>query len=149
MKKKTRMTYIFIVILTLLIIGVLIIVYTNKNNTKINNNNKSNNDINNNDDVIETWSYIKHEFYNKEGNLLDNPYTLTPFILVFHNKYVEVCYEECYATKYTKENNILTIDNFEYFSGTYEVSYQDDFMILKNDNENTIRIVYYFQKPAG
>lgn len=146
MKKKTGMLYIFIVILALLIISVVLVVTINKSNNNIDN--KSNNEENNT--VIESWTYIKHEFHNGNGSIEESPFTLTPFTIMFREKTVDICYEECYTTNYTKKNNILTIDDFDYFSGVFEVSYEGDQMLLKEQYTDTdAYIMYYFQKPAG
>ena len=48
--------------------------------------------------------------------MIEKPFNMENFYLDFHDKKVDVCYDKCYTTTYTKDNNILTIDDFDYFS---------------------------------
>ena len=84
--------------------------------------------------------------YDENDNMIEKPFNMENFYLDFHDKKVDVCYDKCYTTTYTKDNNILTIDDFDYFSGKFEVSYKDNMMLLKTVAEGAY-IIYYFGKP--
>ena len=57
--------------------------------------------------------------------------------------------DKCYTNNYTKKDDILTINNSDYFSGAFKVSYENDMMLLKEDTEEFGSTVYYFEKPLG
>lgn len=133
MKKKIVFLYICIIIIILAIIGISVIVFTNNKETK--------------EENIDIWNFIKYETYDGTGNKIDNPYTIKPFSLMFYKEKVEVCYDKCYPNTYTKKDNTLTINDSEYFSGKFTISYKDNTLILKNDAGEAGSLVYYFKTP--
>ena len=48
----------------------------------------------------------------------------------------------------TKDYGIC-INNSDYFSGVFKVSYENDMMLLKEDSGEFSSTVYYFEKPLG
>ncbi|MDY5992514.1 MAG: hypothetical protein SPJ06_00805 [Bacilli bacterium] len=140
MKKKKSFLIILLVLGTLILAFGFVLNFTSSNN-KNNSNNESKKS-----DLIEKWYYVDFEFYDENGNMLEKVFNMEDFYLDFYTKTVDVCYDKCYTTTYTKDNNILTIDDFDYFSGKFEVSYKDNMMLLKTITEGTY-IIYYFGKP--
>ena len=119
----------------------------------INNSNKNSNDDKNHNNSsknenFKRWYYVDFEFYDENDNMIEKPFNMENFYLDFHDKKVDVCYDKCYTTTYTKDNNILTIDDFDYFSAKFEVSYKDNMMLLKTVAEGAY-IIYYFGKPIN
>lgn len=135
--KKIKILYLCIVVILLVIIGFLTFVFIKKQDTKANNKN------------YDTWSYTKYETYDNNGNKIDIPYDMAPFTLTFRGDKVDVCYEKCYTNNYTKNDDILTINNSDYFSGVFKVSYEDNMMLLKEDSGEFGSTIYYFEKPLG
>lgn len=147
MDKRIKILRILVILIVISIALLLVFVYINKNNKD------SNEDKNYNDfseyEYIKKWYYVTSEYYDENGKLMDKPFELEDFYLYFHTDTVDVCYDECYTTSYIKHDNILTIGSFDYFSGTFEVSYEYNTMVLKSVYDGKVRIVYYFGKPIN
>lgn len=140
MKKKKAFLIILLVLGTLLLAFGIVLKFTSSNNK-----NNSNNEYKKSG-LIERWYYVDFEFYDENDNMIEKPFNMENFYLDFYTKTVDVCYDKCYTTTYTKDNNILTIDDFDYFSGKFEVSYKDNMMLLKTVSEGAY-IIYYFGEP--
>ena len=133
MKKKIVFLYTCAIIIILAIIGISVLVFINNKETK--------------EENVDIWNFIKYETYDGNGNKIDNPYTIKPFSLMFYKEKVDVCYDKCYTNTYTKKDNILTLNDSEYFSGKFTISYKDNTLILKNDAGEAGSLVYYFKTP--
>lgn len=137
MNKKIKVLYLCIFIILLVMIGLLIFVFVKKQGTKLDDKN------------YETWSYTNYETYDNNGNMIEISYDMAPFTLTFRDDKVDVCYDKCYTNNYTKKDDILTINNSDYFSGAFKISYENDMMLLKEDSGEFGSTVYYFEKPLG
>lgn len=143
--KRINILRIFVVLIIISIILLLTFVYLNRDKVNDNDDGKKNNDFSEYDS-IKRWYYVDVEFYDENGNMIEKPFDMENFYLDFHTDTVDVCYDECYTTPYFRHDNILTIGSFDYFSGTFEVSYETNMMLLKTVGEGTY-IIYYFGKP--
>lgn len=143
MDRKIKVMYGFIIFIILLIVGLLLLVYSNKKNI--------NNDSTDDKDNDVTWVYMKHEIRDENGNYVDSSFNFDAFYLVFHEDTVDVCYNDCYTTKYYMDGEYITIDYFEssgsVFSGTYRITSSDDIMMLYDGEDGGYSILYYFGKP--
>lgn len=146
MKKKNIFLIILLLIGILLLTSGIILVFTSINNNK----NKNENNEYSESDTIKRWYYVDFEFYDENDNMIEKPFNMKDFYLDFHTDTVDVCYDndECHTTTYTEDNSILTIDDFDYFSGKFEVSYKDNMILLKTINAGGY-IIYYFGKPIN
>lgn len=168
MNKKIIVFRILIILIVLVMIGVVsIIVFNKKNNdSKIMNGINSiikkdevkSNDSNDNvfynydekrDYVTLHLTYNKSELYDANGNKSDFKNSFNSLILSFHEKEVDVCFEECSSVKYTLNDTNLVISDGTDFSGEYEIDDNEDTTILKKKNSDGSTIYYYFVEPKG
>lgn len=147
MDKRTKILKIINILIMIIGISIILLaIFICINDSNKNSNDNKNRNNSNKNEKITRWYYVDFEFYDVNGNMIEKPFNMENFYLDFHDKKVDVCYDKCYTTTYTKDNNILTIDDFDYFSGKFEVSYKDNMMLLKTVAEGAY-IIYYFGKP--
>lgn len=168
MNKKIVFFRILIIVIILAIIGIVSIFMLNKDHSDnkiinsinfiIKKEDEKSGDLNNNDfynydekrdKVILHLTYNKSELYDINGNKSDFKNTFDYLILSFHEKEVDVCFEECTKASYTLNDTTITINEGTDFSGEYDLDDKEETAILKKKNDDGSTIYYYFDKPKG
>ncbi len=146
MNRRINILRLLLVLIIIAIIFVLVFVYLNRD--KASDDDSDNNNKFNEYELIKKWYFVDSKFYDENGKMIEKPFDLEDFYLEFHDDKVDVCYQEgCYTTPFLRHDNILTIGSFDYFSGTFEVSYEPNMMLLKTVEDGAY-IIYYFGKPV-
>lgn len=133
------------VILIIILLSSILIAVSNieKKDQTINENNDTLSKITNT-----TWFYLKSDFYNlkKESSTA----ILNSFELIFHDKYLEICFEEtCFDSEYTIEDNVLTIKSIDGFAGKNIISLEEENLSMEHYFEDGTRMMYYLEKAKG
>lgn len=138
---------IILIVLVILLIGCTLIYLQNK--TEINNNNSNNNDTNNstNSQDLTTWIITKSVYVEQENTTetIINNIKLE----ISQDENINICDEdECYKTKYTKENNKLNINCIDglTFCGNFDFEQTMDELSITTNISESEYFTYYFSR---
>lgn len=143
--KKTKILYILLIII-ILCIGLITCIYASNKLNIFNKNIVDDETTDIKDDKNTSKWYYRQAKIEPETEDVE-PGDMSLSYIVFKDSYIDICYQDnCYSAKYTIEDNILHIEEGEYFSGEFKISYEKDKLYLREDFSRGFSVIHIFTK---